>query len=90
MNCLHSCFITHPSIFVVPPAVLDLIYWKDMERTGLLFTGLVVGLLCLFQLSIISVVSTLFLLTMCFTISVRIYYHVLHVLQWGDGLHPFQ
>ncbi|XP_072557527.1 reticulon-2a isoform X2 [Paramormyrops kingsleyae] len=70
--------------------VLDLIYWKDMERTGLLFTGLVVGLLSLFQLSIITVVSTLCLVTMCFTISVRIYYHVLHALQWGDGVHPFQ
>ncbi|KTG37122.1 hypothetical protein cypCar_00001838, partial [Cyprinus carpio] len=71
-------------------AVMDLIYWKDMERTGMVLTGLVVGLLSLFQLSIITVVSTLSLAIMCFTISVRIYYKLLHVLQLGDGVHPFQ
>lgn len=69
---------------------MDLIYWKDMERTGMVFTGLVVGLLSLFQLSIITVVSTLSLAIICFTISVRIYYKLLHVLQLGDGAHPFQ
>lgn len=69
---------------------MDLIYWKDMERTGVVFTGLVVGLLSLFQLSIITVVSTLSLAIMCFTISVRIYYKLLHVLQLGDGVNPFQ
>ncbi|XP_057207131.1 reticulon-2a isoform X3 [Triplophysa rosa] len=70
--------------------VMDLIYWNNMERTGMVFTGLVVGLLSLFQLSIITVVSTLSLAIMCFTISVRIYYKLLHVLQLGDGVNPFQ
>ncbi|KAM3615794.1 uncharacterized protein V6R79_008039 [Siganus canaliculatus] len=71
-------------------AVMDLIYWKDTERTGMVLTGLVVGLLSLFQLSIITVVSTVSLAVMCFTISVRIYYKVLHILNWGDGEHPFK
>ncbi|KAF7663346.1 hypothetical protein LDENG_00211990 [Lucifuga dentata] len=71
-------------------AVMDLIFWKDMERTGMVLTGLVVGLLSLFQLSIITVVSTLSLAVMCFTISVRIYYQLLYVLNWGDGVHPFK
>ncbi|XP_005157529.1 reticulon-2a isoform X2 [Danio rerio] len=70
--------------------VMDLVYWKDMERTGMVLTGLVVALLSLFQLSIITVVSTLSLAILCFTISVRIYYKLLHVLQLGDGVHPFQ
>uniref|UniRef100_A0A3Q3IPF2 Reticulon n=1 Tax=Monopterus albus TaxID=43700 RepID=A0A3Q3IPF2_MONAL len=70
--------------------VMDLIYWKDMERTGMVLTGLVVGLLSLFQLSIITVVSTVSLAVMCFTISVRIYYQVLYILSWGDGEHPFK
>ncbi|XP_022542326.1 reticulon-2a isoform X3 [Astyanax mexicanus] len=69
---------------------MDLIYWKDMERTGMVFTGLVVGLLSLFQLSIITVVSTLSLAIMCFTISVRIYCKLLHSLQLRDGAHPFK
>ncbi|XP_040902166.1 reticulon-2a isoform X1 [Toxotes jaculatrix] len=71
-------------------AVMDLIYWKDTERTGMVLTGLVVGLLSLFQLSIISVVSTVSLAVMCFTISVRIYYQLLYALSWGDGEHPFK
>ncbi|XP_026227033.1 reticulon-2a isoform X1 [Anabas testudineus] len=70
--------------------VMDLIYWKDMERTGIVLTGLVVGLLSLFQLSIITVVSTVSLAVMCCTISVRIYYQVLYILSWGDGVHPFK
>lgn len=56
----------------------------------MVLTGLVVGLLSLFQLSIITVVSTLSLAVVCFTISVRIYYHLLHALNWGDGEHPFK
>ncbi|XP_059186874.1 reticulon-2a [Centropristis striata] len=71
-------------------AVMDLIFWKDTERTGMILTGLVVGLLALFQLSIITVVSTVSLAVMCFTISVRIYYQVLYILSWGDGQHPFK
>uniref|UniRef100_A0A3P9LP66 Reticulon n=1 Tax=Oryzias latipes TaxID=8090 RepID=A0A3P9LP66_ORYLA len=70
--------------------VMDLIYWKDMERSGMVLTGLVVGLLSLFQLSIITVVSTVSLAVMCFTISVRTYYQFLYVLSWGDGEHPFK
>lgn len=70
--------------------VMDLIYWKETERSGMVLTGLVVGLLSLFQLSIITVVSTLSLAVVCVTISVRIYYQVLHALNWGDGEHPFK
>ncbi|KAK7882604.1 hypothetical protein WMY93_028778 [Mugilogobius chulae] len=71
-------------------AAVDLIYWKDTERSGMVLTGLVVGLLSLFQLSIISVLATVSLAVMCFTISVRIYYQVLYILNWGDGVHPFK
>ncbi|XP_053729625.1 reticulon-2a isoform X1 [Synchiropus splendidus] len=71
-------------------AVMDLIYWKDMERTGMVLTGLVVGMLSLFQLSIITVLSNISLAVMCFTISVRIYYQFLYILNWGDGEHPFK
>jgi len=56
----------------------------------MVLTGLVVGLLSLFQLSIITVVSTLSLAVVCVTISVRIYYQLLHALNWGDGEHPFK
>ncbi|XP_072319665.1 reticulon-2a isoform X2 [Eucyclogobius newberryi] len=71
-------------------AAVDLIYWKDTERSGMVLTGLVVGLLSLFQLSIVSVLAALSLAVMCFTISVRLYYKVLYILNWGDGVHPFK
>ncbi|CAL8361936.1 unnamed protein product [Merluccius merluccius] len=74
----------------VQTAVMDLLYWKDTERTGMVLTGLVVVLLSLFQLSIITVVSTLSLATVCFTIAVRVYYKILHILNWADGEHPFK
>uniref|UniRef100_A0A673XBZ7 Reticulon n=1 Tax=Salmo trutta TaxID=8032 RepID=A0A673XBZ7_SALTR len=69
---------------------MDLIYWKDTERTGMVFTGLVVGLLSLFQLSIITVISTISLGALCFTVSVSLYYKILHVLNMGDGVPPFK
>ncbi|XP_045559491.1 reticulon-2 isoform X2 [Salmo salar] len=71
-------------------AVMDLIYWKDTERTGMVFTGLVVGLLSLFQLSIITIISTISLGALCFTVSVSLYYKILHVLNMGDGVPPFK
>lgn len=89
---MKMCLLRLTLLFVSPPAVpvMDLIYWKDTERTGMVLTGLVVGLLSLFQLSIITVLSTVSVAVMCFTISVRIYYKVLHILNWGDGEHPFK
>lgn len=69
---------------------MDLIYWKDTERTGIVLTGLVVGLLSLFQLSIITVLATVSLAVVCVTICVRIYYGIIHALKWGDGVHPFK
>ncbi|XP_077421628.1 reticulon-2a isoform X2 [Vanacampus margaritifer] len=90
-QCWRSALGSSDSATVWPHiAVMDLIYWKDTERTGMVLTGFVVGLLCLFQLSIITVVSTVSLAVVCVTMSVRIYYNILHALKWGDGEHPFK
>ncbi|XP_061637739.1 reticulon-2a isoform X2 [Phyllopteryx taeniolatus] len=90
-QCWYSSLNPSDSTLVSPhKEVMDLIYWKDTERTGIVLTGLVVGLLCLFQLSIITVVSTASLTIVCFTMSVRIYYKILHTLNWGVGEHPFK
>ncbi|KAJ8372621.1 hypothetical protein AAFF_G00280860 [Aldrovandia affinis] len=70
--------------------VMDLIYWRELGRTGIVFTGLVVGLLCMFQLSAITVVSTLSLSIMCFTLPVWLLYKALELLHWTSGDHPFQ
>ncbi|XP_031651953.1 reticulon-3-like isoform X1 [Oncorhynchus kisutch] len=85
-----SAFSLSGPALCIHVAVMDLIYWKDTERTGMVFTGLVVGLLSLFQLSIITVISTISLGALCFTVSVSLYYKILQVLNMGDGVHPFK
>ncbi|MGH0114907.1 UNVERIFIED_CONTAM: hypothetical protein FKN15_065831 [Acipenser sinensis] len=69
--------------------VSELIYWKDSKQTGAVFTGLVVALISLSQLSIISVISNLAFLLMCVTLGMRLYTKILQVLNKSDGASPF-
>ncbi len=71
-------------------AVVDLVYWRHMRRTGVVFTGLVISLASLFQLSAITVLSHICLGIMCVTFSLRLYYKLLELLRWNPGVHPFQ
>uniref|UniRef100_A0A667WEB9 Reticulon n=1 Tax=Myripristis murdjan TaxID=586833 RepID=A0A667WEB9_9TELE len=61
-------------------AVVDLIYWRNVAKTGVVFTGLVVALASLFQLSAITVLSHLCLGVMCVTFPIRFYYKLLELL----------
>ncbi|XP_044079021.1 reticulon-2b [Siniperca chuatsi] len=70
--------------------LVDLVYWRNMRRTGVVFTGLVISLVSLFQLSAITVVSHICLGAMCVTFSLRLYYKLLELLRWNPGVHPFQ
>ncbi|KAM9788542.1 reticulon-2b [Neosynchiropus ocellatus] len=70
--------------------VVDLVYWRNLRKTGFVFTGLVVGLASLFQLSTITVLSHLCLAVMCVTFPLRLYYKLLEALRWNPGVHPFQ
>ncbi|XP_066560201.1 reticulon-2a [Amia ocellicauda] len=79
-----------PARHVQVTAVSELIYWKDAQKTGVVFTGLVVSLIALSQLSIISVVSNLAFAIICVTITLRLYYKTLHALNKSDGANPFQ
>lgn len=56
----------------------------------MVFTGLVIGLASLFQLSAITVLSHVCLGVMCITFPLRLYYKLLEVLRWNPGVHPFQ
>uniref|UniRef100_A0A665TRE9 Reticulon n=1 Tax=Echeneis naucrates TaxID=173247 RepID=A0A665TRE9_ECHNA len=86
---LFCLLINHP---VCPPcvAVVDLVYWRNMRRTGVVFTGLVIGLASMFQLSAITVLSHICLGVMCVTFSLRFYYKLLELLRFNPGMHPFQ
>ncbi|XP_070700288.1 reticulon-2b [Pempheris klunzingeri] len=70
--------------------LVDLVYWRNMRRTGVLFTGLVVSLASVFQLSAITVLSHVCLGVMCVTFPLRLYYKLLELLRWNPGVHPFQ
>uniref|UniRef100_A0A667WRZ5 Reticulon n=1 Tax=Myripristis murdjan TaxID=586833 RepID=A0A667WRZ5_9TELE len=59
---------------------VDLIYWRNVAKTGVVFTGLVVALASLFQLSAITVLSHLCLGVMCVTFPIRFYYKLLELL----------
>ncbi|XP_071316834.1 reticulon-2b isoform X2 [Trachinotus anak] len=61
-----------------------------MRRTGVAFTGLVIGLASMFQLSAITVLSHVCLGVMCVTFPLRLYYKLLELLRWNPGVHPFQ
>ncbi|XP_069002846.1 reticulon-2b [Embiotoca jacksoni] len=70
--------------------LVDLVYWRNMRWTGVVFTGLVISLVSLFQLSAITVLSHICLGVMCVTFTLRLYYKLLELLRWNPGVHPFQ
>ncbi|XP_037544021.1 reticulon-2b [Nematolebias whitei] len=70
--------------------LMDLVYWRNLRRTGVVFTGLVIGLASLFQLSVITVFSHILLGVMCITFPLCFYYKLLELLHWSHGYHPFQ
>lgn len=80
-----------PSLIAPSPStVADLLYWKDTRTSGVVFTGLMVSLLCLLHFSIVSVTAHVALLLLCGTISLRVYRKVLQAVHRGDGANPFQ
>lgn len=89
-DCLYFYFPDISQFFFLPSLVLDLIYWRNLATTGVVFTGLVVGLASLFQLSAITILSNLGLSIMAFTLPVRLLYKAMTVTRLNDGSHPFQ
>jgi len=72
------------------PRVIDLIYWRDVRKTGVVFGSTMVTLLCLSFYSVLSVISYLSLALLTVTLSYRMYKNVLQAVQKsGDG-HPFK
>lgn len=87
LGCLSVCMRSSSSPCF---AVVDLVYWRSTKRTGVVFTGLVIALASLFQLSAITLLSHVFLGVMCVTVPLRLYYKLLELLRWNPGVHPFQ
>jgi len=74
----------------IDPRVLELIYWRDPKKTGVVFGSMLVLLLSLACFSVLSVVAYLSLAALTVTVSFCIYKKVLQAVQkTGDG-HPFK
>ncbi|XP_076872088.1 reticulon-4b isoform X3 [Brachyhypopomus gauderio] len=70
--------------------VVDLLYWRDVKNTGVVFGALLLLLLSLSACSIISVLSYVALALLSVTVTLRIYKGVLQAIQKSDEGHPFR
>ncbi|XP_066515444.1 reticulon-1-A-like, partial [Hoplias malabaricus] len=71
-------------------SVVDLLHWRDVRQSGLLFGSVLLLLFSLTQFSVVSVVAYLALATLSATISFRVYKSVLQAVQKTDEGHPFK
>ncbi|XP_074129437.1 reticulon-3 isoform X1 [Sminthopsis crassicaudata] len=71
-------------------SVHDLIFWRDVKKTGLVFGTTLIMLLSLAAFSVISVASYLILALLSVTISFRVYKSVIQAVQKSEEGHPFK
>nr|XP_033792725.1 reticulon-4 isoform X2 [Geotrypetes seraphini] len=71
-------------------SVVDLLYWRDIKKTGIVFGASLFLLLSLTVFSIVSVSAYIALALLSVTISFRIYKGVLQAVQKSDEGHPFR
>uniref|UniRef100_A0A8C9Y9H3 Reticulon n=1 Tax=Sander lucioperca TaxID=283035 RepID=A0A8C9Y9H3_SANLU len=72
------------------PTVVDLLYWRDVKTTGVVFGAGLLLLLSLTVCSIVSVCSYIGLALLSVTICFRIYKGILQAIQKSDEGHPFK
>ncbi|TRY95570.1 hypothetical protein DNTS_001643 [Danionella cerebrum] len=69
---------------------MELLYWRDLKKSGLVFGSLLLMLFSLTQFSVVSVMAYLALASLSATISFRVYKSVLQAVQKTDEGHPFK
>ncbi|XP_035028107.1 reticulon-3-B isoform X4 [Hippoglossus stenolepis] len=82
-----------PAVTEEPPApasLVDLLYWRDVKSTGVVFGAGLLLLLSLTLCSIVSVCSYIGLALLSVTICFRIYKGILQAIQKSDEGHPFK
>ncbi|XP_056423746.1 reticulon-4 isoform X4 [Hyla sarda] len=70
--------------------VVDLLYWRDIKKSGAVFGASLFLLLSLTVFSIVSVAAYIALALLSVSISFRIYKGVLQAIQKSDDGHPFK
>ena len=76
--------------FLFSFSVLELIYWRDLKKTGVVFGSMLFILLSLAIFSVLSVLAYLSLAVLTVTLSFRIYKNVLAAVQKSGDAHPFK
>uniref|UniRef100_A0AAY5EXZ1 Reticulon n=1 Tax=Electrophorus electricus TaxID=8005 RepID=A0AAY5EXZ1_ELEEL len=81
-----------PAIFpgLTREKAMELLYWRDLKQTGLMFSSILLLLFSLTQFSVVSVIAYLALAALSATISFRVYKSVLQAVQKTDEGHPFK
>ncbi|CAG5131406.1 unnamed protein product, partial [Candidula unifasciata] len=74
----------------VDPRVKDLIYWRDVRKTGVVFGTMLVLLLSLAIFSLVSVVAYLSLAVLTVTFSFVVYKKIMGAVQKSTDGHPFK
>ncbi|XP_063240402.1 reticulon-1-like isoform X2 [Bacillus rossius redtenbacheri] len=74
----------------LPNFVVELVYWRDPKKSGIVFGSVLGVLLSLTYFSLISVVAYLSLALLTGTICFRIYKNVLQAVQKTSDGHPFK
>ncbi|XP_019307198.2 reticulon-1 isoform X1 [Panthera pardus] len=82
--------VAPPLLFFSKQQAIDLLYWRDIKQTGIVFGSFLLLLFSLTQFSVVSVVAYLALAALSATISFRIYKSVLQAVQKTDEGHPFK
>ncbi|KAM4013896.1 reticulon-1 isoform 1-T1 [Anomaloglossus baeobatrachus] len=81
---------TSPGTLLSKKKAIDLLYWRDVKQTGIVFGSVLLMLFSLTQFSVVSVIAYLALAALSATISFRIYKSVLQAVQKTDEGHPFK
>ncbi|XP_074062384.1 reticulon-4 isoform X2 [Macrotis lagotis] len=71
-------------------SVVDLLYWRDIKKTGVVFGASLFLLLSLTVFSIVSVTAYIALALLSLTISFRVYKGVIQAIQKSEEGHPFR
>lgn len=69
---------------------MDLIYWRDVKKSGIVFGSMMVLLLSLAMFSVLSVVAYLSLAVLTITVCFKLYKSILGAVQKSGEGHPFQ
>lgn len=74
----------------VDPRVVDLIYWRDVKRTGIVFGSMMFVLMALACFSLISVLAYMSLAVLTVTFTFRVYKSIMQAVQKTNEGHPFK